>query len=741
MTAAMQRLRRFALLLVWLGLASAGLPATAQPLAASPVAAEDIEALVATLRDPQAREGLIRQLEILIQSRKATEADLPARGFLSDALRRIGGGVATMGEQLELFASNTRSAGTLVQWLERQVSEPDRRAFWGGVLVQVGTVLLAALALSWVAERALRWPIGRIDRWQGDSWWVRVPVWLLRTALELLPVVVFLAAAYASLVVTKPTPTTRLVLLTLINGVVAAWVLLTVVRAAAAPVEHERRLLPLDDATAAYAYVWARRLIVVTVAGFALAQMLSFVGLPVASVGAVEKIVGLLIAGLIAHLTLQNRAAVRNRIQGYPGLGGVVAAVRRRLGDVWHIFVMLYLATAYLIWALEIANGFRFVATATLRTLVIVVLTFFAIAGLRRAITAIFRISRDLQQRYPRLEARANRYLTVLLRMIEAALIVVAVLLVLDAWHIRLLALIETDRGSNLLSRGLSIVLVVALAALTWELGSAALDRLLARPAAAAANGGQTRLRTLHPLAKNVLYVVVMLVSAIAVLSELGVNVAPLLAGAGVVGLAIGFGAQTLVKDVITGAFIIFENSLGIGDVVTAGGRTGTVEGISIRTIRLRDQQGHVHTIPFSVVDTVVNMTRDFAFVPIEIGVAYRENVGDVFAVLGKITEAMRADPAFAADILAPLEVLGIERFADSAVIIQVRLKTAPSRQWAVRRAFNLRLKERFDAEGIEMPFPHMTVYFGEDKAGRAPPARVLLQQAPAPAPAAPFRA
>jgi small-conductance mechanosensitive channel len=214
------------------------------------------------------------------------------------------------------------------------------------------------------------------------------------------------------------------------------------------------------------------------------------------------------------------------------------------------------------------------------------------------------------------------------------------------------------------------------------------------------------------------------------VLAELGVNITPLLAGAGVVGLAVGFGAQKLVQDVITGWFILMEDTIAVGDVAEVAGHAGLVERISIRTIRLRDLSGVVHTIPFSAVDSVKNFTKDFSYYLFEVGVAYREDTDEVVEVLREIDAEMREDPELGPDILEPLEVMGVDRFEDSAVIVRVRTKTKPLRQWAVGREFNRRMKKAFDARGIEIPFPHQTVYFGVDKEGKAPPATLRMEQA-----------
>jgi small-conductance mechanosensitive channel len=236
------------------------------------------------------------------------------------------------------------------------------------------------------------------------------------------------------------------------------------------------------------------------------------------------------------------------------------------------------------------------------------------------------------------------------------------------------------------------------------------------------------RARTLLPLIRNFMLLVLCVMVTLIVLSELGINIAPLLAGAGVVGLAIGFGSQKLVQDVITGAFILFEDAISVGDVVQVSGHAGVVEAISIRTIRLRDLSGSVHTVPFSAVDTVTNLTKEFSYYVFEIGIAYDEDTDHVTKVLRDIGSEMERNTEFGPFIIEPLEVLGVDQFADSAVIIKARFKTLPIKQWAVGREFNRRMKRRFDELGIEIPFPHQTLFFGVDKQGNAPPVHVVSQ-------------
>ena len=220
------------------------------------------------------------------------------------------------------------------------------------------------------------------------------------------------------------------------------------------------------------------------------------------------------------------------------------------------------------------------------------------------------------------------------------------------------------------------------------------------------------RVRTLSRVIRYVLTVAVTLLGAILVLGELGISVAPILGAAGVIGIAVGFGAQSLVKDYFTGFFLLLENQLRIGDVVDAGGKSGTVEELTLRYLRLRDYSGNVHYIPNGNITVVTNMSLGFAYAVIDIGVAYAERIDEVVALMRRVGETLRTDPSFAGRILEPLEVAGVEQWADSAVVIRCRFKVAPLEQWSVRREYLARIKAAFDEAGIEIPFPHVKLVY-----------------------------
>ncbi|ARU31951.1 mechanosensitive ion channel protein MscS [Sulfuriferula sp. AH1] len=224
------------------------------------------------------------------------------------------------------------------------------------------------------------------------------------------------------------------------------------------------------------------------------------------------------------------------------------------------------------------------------------------------------------------------------------------------------------------------------------------------------------RLETLGRVFRYIASAVISVVAGSLVLSEFGISIAPILATAGVVGVAVGFGAQSLIKDYFNGFFLLLENQISQGDVVEAGGKGGLVEEVTLRYVRLRDYDGNVHYIPNGTITTVTNMSRQFAFAVVDVNIAYREDIDSILDIMREVGANMRTDPIFGDRIMEDLEIAGVDKWADSAVVLRCRFKVQPLAQWDVRREFLRRMKYAFDKQGIEIPFPHLTVFPGNRK-------------------------
>ncbi|BBE51108.1 putative MscS family protein YkuT [Ferriphaselus amnicola] len=236
------------------------------------------------------------------------------------------------------------------------------------------------------------------------------------------------------------------------------------------------------------------------------------------------------------------------------------------------------------------------------------------------------------------------------------------------------------------------------------------------------------RIETLARVFHHIITVIITLVAGMLALSELGISIAPILGAAGVVGIAVGFGAQSLIKDYFNGFFILIENQIRQGDVVEVGGKTGVVEDITLRYVSLRDYEGSVHYIPNGLITTVTNKSRGFAYAVIDVSVAYRESIEEVYDVIREVSARLRVDSLIGEKILEDIEIAGVQDWADSAIVLRCRFKTVALEQWCVRREFLKCLKIAFDVHGIEIPYPHLTLYAGTDKQGNTSPFRIVRQ-------------
>lgn len=267
---------------------------------------------------------------------------------------------------------------------------------------------------------------------------------------------------------------------------------------------------------------------------------------------------------------------------------------------------------------------------------------------------------------------------------------------------------------AKLLELGLQatkFILVIVFALIVLRLVKTAIERVGKRMQSRGVTlDDQKRVETLTRVLKYVANVIVLLLGALIALGTIGISIAPVLAAAGVVGLAVGFGAQSLVKDYFTGVVLLIENQIRAGDFIEVGGKSGTVENVTLRYVRMRDAHGNVHFVPNGQIDSVTNSTMDFAYAMIDIGIAYKEDVEGAIKVMQKVGTELAEDPEWGVKITEPMATFGVQDLADSAVIVRVRFKTTPGDQWGVRREYNKRIKAAFDNVGIEIPFPHVTM-------------------------------
>ena len=395
------------------------------------------------------------------------------------------------------------------------------------------------------------------------------------------------------------------------------------------------------------------------------------------------------------------------------------------LASLWHVPVLV-LASASIIATLAGSGSNENVLQISVVTALLLVLAFFLSA-------IVLRMTRPHDPR----RRRRSPYLTRLLRFAGTLLTLFIWLAFLELaarlWGLSLARVIE----ENVAARGIAhavmaIFATLFIAWLLWILIDTAITEALSPggPRNKSRNAS-TRARTMLPLVRNALFVTIVTIAGIVTAANLGINVTPLLAGAGVIGLAIGFGAQSLVTDLITGLFIIIEDTISVGDWIDVdGGHAGTVEYLSIRTVRLRDGQGAIHAIPFSQIKIVKNLSRDFAYAVFEVRMGFSANVDQVTQLIREVGADLMADFRYRREMLGPIEVWGLDRFDPNWMVVKGQIKTRPLQQWSVARAFNLRLKRKMDEAGIEIPVPQMRVYnSSKDDEGHPMPEEEVLQR------------
>ena len=500
------------------------------------------------------------------------------------------------------------------------------------------------------------------------------------------------------------------------------------------PDEGYLRILPLKDENANYFWVWMLRFARYTFFYFLVTRALFIAKIPLPPFSVIRGILlvvfPILITVFVTQVARELRARYHSSAKNPNGQEASSRKIHTVLLRYWPIIAIAYSWVIFLFLIANYDKGFSYLFVATLKTAVTVSAIYLAAGLLDWLFQKLFSINERVKERFPGLEERTNRHIRIFRAILRAVLVVIGIGIIAQLWGIPIALLVASKGGSLIITRAIAIGITVGVVIIIVETSQFLRDYTLkAKKGKKKKKEPSQKMKTLIPMINTSIKIAAGFVGGIIILDQLGVNTTPILAGAGIVGLAVGFGSQTLVKDLINGLFMLFEESIRVGDYVNAGKEGGIVEAVGLRTVRLRDVSGNVHVIPNSSIDVVTNMSKEFSRSVIDIGIAYREDVDEVIGILQEIGEEMRNDPEHGKEILEPMEVFGLQSFDDSAVVIRVRLTTKPLKQWSLKREFNRRVKRVFDERGIEIPFPHRTIYLGEPKKGDAAPLHVQLQQ------------
>ncbi len=771
-----------AALMVVLGMGAVpGLAATQAPPSPG-VTAEQARDLVAVLNDPARRKQLIGELEALEKiappataGSAAAPAAAPSGAVASPAaapaasshpssavaravssnglLSQVAMAVPAWAEGLfGQFASLRRLLAGIPaswNWLTQTAGDQLMRQY----VMHIGLGLVMVVVPAALAWFVLRWllrprrvrlgalaardpPAGAAPvvspKLSGRLWGAarRFALALLAFIIDVAPVGAFAAIGTLLAPMLTDPGAPQVVVLGVVHAFAVFGTVLCIVRVAFAPDVPALRLVRLSDEQAAAVVRWIGWLQGIAVFGTTTLHAALLLGLDPAAELALQKLLLLVDHVLLVVIVLRNRQAVAAHLRAPKRRSGVLAGVLTGLAEVWHIVAVFLIMGMWLIWALDWHGGFtmllRFIVTALLVGTVTRLLT----AGLMIVLRHVLGVpdpngggeSPFAFAMTPRV--RAARYYPVLRAGISLAMSLAGLLVLLELSGVSSIGwLLGTTLGRQMFSAAVSIIITLGVAVVAWEGANVAFDRHLDRLSRQAQLARVTRIRTLLPMLRTALAIAILLVVGLTTLSQIGVNIAPLLAGAGIVGVAIGFGSQKLVQDLITGLFLLLEDAMQVGDWVTLAGVSGTVETLSIRTIRLRAGDGSMHIIPFSSVTMVNNTNRGQGNASVSVTVAAREDTDAVGEVLKAIVADMRQDPAFKPMILGDLQLWGVDKIDGSSATLAGQIVCTAGGRWGVQREFNRRYKKRFAELGIEIPNPTQTL---------------LLRQEPPPAPASP---
>ncbi len=622
------------------------------------------------------------------------------------------------GDFLAAMRAATQLAPVL-DWLRASAASPARRAEAAAIGLGLAAVFLPALAVDlllrlglrgaghWCADRASAPGAAKAGMWRG--WGRRLGYGVLRLLLALLPLAGFLVMLVlllsAGLLATRGA---HLAVIGIANAYLVCRMGLEVLRFVLAPRDPGLRLAGLSDGGARAAARGGLMLLATGFAAYGLISVAEILGLPRAGTAVLLRLAALLFDLEIVLFIWRLRAVAGRWIAGPPAAQGGFAMLRRRLSVVWHYLAMAYVLALWVAWAGGVPDAFVRLLRGVAVLLVVLVLGRLAwsasLALLARALPPGG--AGEAPDSSP-LRARARAYNPLARFTIRLTIGLLALLLLLQGWGVDVFGLLSRDPVSRALLGALgAIAMIIILALVLWEGINFALNARVESLSATGRARQASRLRTLLPMLRASIGVVIFTGAALFSLTKIGLNAAPLLAGAGVVGIAVGFGSQKLVQDVITGLFLLLEDAMQVGDVVSLAGMSGTVERLSIRTIRLRGFDGSVNIIPFSAVTAVTNMTRDFGLAQIAITVGYQENLERVRAEMTAIASAMRAEPGWGAMIRDDLQIFGLDSFGTLGLVITGQIRTGPGQHWAVRREFYARVQKRFGEAGITIPNP-----------------------------------
>lgn len=710
---------RFLLLLLFLlitpAVAQAQIPGvTPEPAAEAAVSNSDasIDELIRIIENDESRAALIERL-------KQTGAEAPVPAEAPPDLSIVRQLAEYTRAAAEGMSATLKSLGQIFVDLQHGLSgtlDADLEQFRD---VAIGVVLVAAgLFGSFLALRiAVLWAQRIIAaRAAGRGWAGRILAVLAAALVDFSSVLAAWAIGYVVALVLVGGTVGRMGInqSLLLNAFLLVELSKLAVRALLSPRYEAIRLIPVGDSNAAYWYFWLGRIISLVGYTFLFVAPLLAANLSIGAASAIQVLVmaTAVIIGII--VVLQNKDDVRTWLTGIAARRGNdgTGQLLILLGQYWHVVAILYLVTLLVVWFTNPEQALPFMLGATVQSVIEILIGVVIVGFISRFVSGGLRLPADIRERLPLLETRLQTFVPTVMMVVRWVVIAGVLVAIAQAWALfDFVGWISSDAGQQLAGSVISAALIVLVCIVLYVVVASWIEYRLNTSIGKAPTA---REKTLLGLFKNAFTIALVVFGLMLALAQIGVNIAPLLAGAGVIGLAIGFGAQKLVQDIITGIFIQFENVMNEGDVVEAAGRAGVVEKLTIRSVTIRDMSGTVHLIPFSSVDQVSNMVRGYSFYVAEFEVArdsdieaVKQTMRDAFAMVMEVPEHRDV-------ILDELDLQGLIAITPASMSLRARIKTLAGKQWGAGRLYSELVMRLFDERGIQTPTPRVSYVPGQ---------------------------
>ena len=689
-----------------------GAQKTAPPKLPEPLTRETIRELVSRLSDSEVRALLIQQLD--------RAAAPTAKGDTSMVMSMESETQRARARLDELFGALMQLPDTLGAIRDRFAAERGPGHAW-----MLALACVAMLLVAYIAERIYRYLLrgqrAHLDDLHEEGFGARWAHNLMRLLLDAGGIVVFAAAAVVFFqIIYHGHEQSRLVILGVLYSALVFRLVQVGSRFLLEPRAPALRLLPLGDRAARHLHAGLLQLVGV----YVVAVLPRFLLLRLNAPQAAADVVALIAAAICTVVAVVTVWSVREDVAGLIRGPGEPGAPRRILAELWPVLATAYFIVVFVALALDILAERPLTSRGILSLVLIIALPIVDLA-LVRALAAMK--ARDAAAQ-PEGQSALPVYEPVLRKAIHIVVIVAGALLLADIWAVNLMTMAERGLGERISGALLGVLVILLLSYMLWQFARTAIERTLKRegglPAQLtddeAVSTVATRLGTILPVLRVTVQVTILVVATLSILAALGIDIVPLLAGASIIGVAIGFGSQSLVRDIVSGVFFLADDAFRVGEYIEVGESKGTIEKISIRSLFLRHHRGPINILPYGEIKRLRNLSRDWVIDKMTIGITYDSDIDKARKLIKKIGQELAENPEYTGKIFEPLKMQGVENFGDFAIQIRLKMKTKPNEQFMIRRKAYAMIKKAFDDNGIKFAYPTVQIAGGGDAAQAA---------------------